>query len=249
MLARTPLIAILVAGMVACGGDGSGTHRRASDTTCDGRIDGPTYITVWFHVASDPDDPSAAERATVEKQVAAFNRSQGEVRARLVTLPRGEYDRQVRAAAASGDLPDVLDFDGPFLYNYAWSGKLKPLDSCVPRRLLDDLLPSIRQQGTYAGQLWGLGTFDSGLGLYVRPSILRAIGARIPTGTDDAWTAAEFTEILHRLRRAGYRRPLDLKLNYIASTPEWPAYGFSPAVWSAGGDLIDRRNYRQVDGS
>jgi multiple sugar transport system substrate-binding protein len=121
------------------------------------------------------------------------------VRARLVTLPRGEYDRQVRAAAASGDLPDVLDFDGPFLYNYAWSGKLKPLDSCVPRRLLDDLLPSIRQQGTYAGRLWGLGTFDSGLGLYVRPSILRAIGARIPTGPDDAWTAAEFTEILHRL--------------------------------------------------
>jgi multiple sugar transport system substrate-binding protein len=242
------LIAILVAGMVACGADGSGTQRRASDTTCDGRLDGPTYITAWFHVASDPDDPSAAERATVEKQVAAFNRSQGEVRARLITLPRGEYNRQVRAAAASGDLPDVLDLDGPFLYNYAWSGKLKPLDSCVPRRLLDDLLPSIRQQGTYAGRLWGLGTFDSGLGLYVRPSILREIGARIPSGPDDAWTAAELTEILHRLRRAGYRRPLDLKLNYIASTPEWPAYGFSPAVWSAGGDLIDRRNYREVDG-
>jgi multiple sugar transport system substrate-binding protein len=203
ILARTALIAILVAGMVACGGDGSGTQRRASDTTCDGRIDGPTYITVWFHVAADPDDPSAGERATVEKQVAAFNRSQGAVRARLITLPRGEYDRQVRAAAASGDLPDVLDFDGPFLYNYAWSGKLKPLDSCVPRRLLGDLLPSIRQQGTYAGRLWGLGTFDSGLGLFVRPSILREIGARIPTGPDDAWTAAEFTEILHRLRRAG----------------------------------------------
>jgi multiple sugar transport system substrate-binding protein len=28
----------------------------------------------------------------------------------------------VRAAAAGGNLPDVLDFDGPFLYNYAWSG-------------------------------------------------------------------------------------------------------------------------------
>lgn len=245
ILARIAVIAILVAGVVACGG---GPQRRASDTTCDGRIDAPTYITVWYHVASDPDDPSAAERATVQQQVAAFNRSQGEVRVRLVTLPRGEYNRQVRAAAASGNLPDVLDLDGPFLYNYAWSGKLKPLDSCVSRRLLDDLLPSIRQQGTYAGRIWGVGTFDSGLGLYVRPSILRAIGAHVPTGPDDAWTAAEFTDILHRLRRAGYRRPLDLKLNYIASTPEWPTYGFSPAVWSAGGDLIDRRNYRKVDG-
>ena len=57
----------------------------------------PTYITAWFHVASDPDDPSAAERATVEKQVAAFNRSQGELRARLITLPRGEYNLVVFA--------------------------------------------------------------------------------------------------------------------------------------------------------
>ena len=242
------VIATLVAWVVACGGDGSGKQRQASDTTCDGKIAGRTYITVWYHVASDPDDPSVAERATVEKQVAAFNRSQRQVRARLIALPRGDYNRQVRAAAASGTLPDVLDLDGPFLYNYAWSGKLKPLDSCIPRRLLDDLLPSIRQQGTYAGSLWGLGAFDSGLGLFVRPSILREVGARIPTDPDDAWTAAEFTDILHRLRRAGYRRPLDLKLNYIASTPEWPAYGFSPAVWSAGGDLIDRRNYRTVDG-
>jgi multiple sugar transport system substrate-binding protein len=242
------VIATLVAWVAACGGDGSEKQRRASDTTCDGKIAGTTYITVWYHVASDPDDPSVAERTTVEKQVAAFNRSQRQVRVRLVALPRGDYNRQVRAAAASGTLPDVLDLDGPFLYNYAWSGKLKPLDSCIPRRLLDDLLPSIRQQGTYAGRLWGLGTFDSGLGLFVRPSILREVGARIPTGPDDAWTAAEFTDILHRLRHAGYRRPLDLKLNYIASTPEWPAYGFSPAVWSAGGDLIDRRSYRTADG-
>jgi multiple sugar transport system substrate-binding protein len=142
----------------------------------------------------------------------------------------------------------VLDFDGPYLYNYAWSGKLKPLDSCVSQPLLDDLLPSIRQQGTYAGRLWGLGTFDSGLGLFVRPSILRKVGARIPTDPGDAWTAAELTDILQRLRRAGYARPLDLKMSYLDTVPEWPGYGIAPAVWSAGGDLIDRDNYRKVEG-
>jgi multiple sugar transport system substrate-binding protein len=180
--------------------------------------------------------------------VAAFNRSQGQVRAKLVILPEADYNEQVRSAAASGDLPDVLDFDGPYLYNYAWSGKLKPLDSCVPQSLLNDLLPSIRQQGRYAGRLWGLGTFDSGLGLYVRPSILRKVGARIPTDPGDAWTAAELTDILQRLRRAGYARPLDLKISYLDTVPEWPGYGIAPAVWSAGGDLIDRNNYRKVEG-
>ena len=118
------------------------------------------------------------------------------------------------------------------------------------QRLRADLLPSIRQQGTYAGRLWGLGTFDSGLGLYVRPSILRRVGARIPRRAADAWTASEFTGILHRLQRAGYRQPLDLQVDSgtLEAAPEWLTYGFAPAVWSAGGDLIDRSTYRTVAG-
>ena len=241
------LIAVLLAGLVACGGDDSGTQRRASDTTCDGKVDGTTHITVWHHVTTSQDRPDA-ERDTLQEQVATFNRSQGQVRARLVPLPETDYNEQVRTAAASGNLPDVLDFDGPYLYNYAWSGKLKPLDSCVSQPLRNDLLPSIRQQGTYAERLWGLGTFDSGLGLFVRPSILRKVGARIPADPDDAWTVAEFTDILHRLRRAGYAQPLDLKMAYLDTVLEWPSYGIAPAVWSAGGDEIDRRNYRKADG-
>ena len=165
---------------------------------------------------------------------------------KLITLPVGDYARQVKAAAAHGDLPDVLDFDGPNLYNYAWSGKLKPIDSCVSTSLREDLLPSVLQQGTYADRLWGIGTFDSGLGLYVRPSILTSAGIRIPTGPGDAWTADEFTSVLQRLRQAGFDRPLDLQLN--EPNPEWYTYGFAPAVWSAGGDLIDRTDYRTVDG-
>jgi multiple sugar transport system substrate-binding protein len=152
----------------------------------------------------------------------------------------------VAVAAAHGDLPDVLDFDGPDLYNYAWSGKLKPIDSCVSQSVRRDLLPSIVRQGTYAKRLWGVGTFDSGLGLYVRPSILAKAGIRIPKGPRDAWTADEFTQILGRLRQAGYRRPLDLQID--EPNPEWYTYGFAPAVWSAGGDLIDRAGYRKVGG-
>ena len=71
-------------------------------------------------------------------------------------------------------------------------------------------------------------------------------GIRIPTSAADAWTADEFTTVLQRLRQAGFERPLDLQLN--EPNPEWYTYGFAPAVWSAGGDLIDRTDYRSVDG-
>src|SRR6266567_6240102 len=168
----------------ACAGQQN--HANPGDTTCDGKIEGaagangvngttPTFITVWFHTGQP------AERQTMGRQVAAFNAAQQQVKVKLIDIPEAGYAAQVRSAAASGNLPDLLDFDGPYLYNYAWSGKLKPLDSCVSKSLRADLLPSIVQQGTYNRKLYGIGTFDSGLGLYVRPSILHRLGIRIPT--------------------------------------------------------------------
>jgi multiple sugar transport system substrate-binding protein len=228
--------------VAACGGQ-SGQTGPASDSTCDGKLSGPgpTYITAWFHESGN-----TQEAETLREQVDAFNAADPDVQVKLITLPVGDYSQQVQTAAAHGGLPDILDFDGPNLYNYAWSGKLKPIDSCVSKGLREDLLPSILQHGTYANRLWGIGTFDSGLGLYVRPSILARAGIRIPSGWRDAWTADEFTDVLQRLRQAGFERPLDLQLD--EPNPEWFTYGFAPAVWSAGGDLIDRANYRTVDG-
>ena len=234
---------LALVGIAACGQQ----DRQSSsptDSTCDGKLSGtiPTYITAWFHDSGANTD----EAQILREQVSAFNATEQQVQVKLITLPVGDYAQQVQAAAAHGGLPDLLDFDGPNLYNYAWSGKLKPIDSCVSKSLREDLLPSIIEQGSYANRQWGVGTFDSGLGLYVRPSILTKAGIRIPSSPADAWTADEFTTVLQRLRQAGFERPLDLQLN--EPNPEWYTYGFAPAVWSAGGDLIDRTDYRTVDG-
>ena len=237
--------ALLLAGCDGGGaGDaagGGGTSRP--DTTCDGKIEGTAHIRVWHHAG-----PSG-EFTTLQHQVAEFNKAQKQVRVELVTLPeRKPYNELVLSAAASGDLPDLLDFDGPNLYNYAWSGKLKPIDSCVPVSVRSDLLPSIRRQGTYAGRLWGVGTFDSGMGLFVRKSALKKAGVRIPTGPEDAWTATELTGILRKLRKQGFKAPLDLRLVFSGPGEEWNTYGFAPAVWSAGGDLVDPVGHRTADG-
>lgn len=236
-------ICLALAGVGACGQQ-DGQSGSPTDSTCDGKLSGskPTYITAWFH-----DSGANTEEAQIlREQVSAFNAAERQVQVKLITLPVGDYAQQVQAAAAHGGLPDLLDFDGPNLYNYAWSGKLKPIDSCVSQSLREDLLPSVIEQGTYANRLWGIGTFESGLGLFVRPSILTEAGIRIPTSAADAWTSDEFTTVLQRLRQAGFERPLDVQLN--EPNPEWYTYGFAPAVWSAGGDLIDRTDYRTVDG-
>lgn len=202
---------------------------------------GKVTIKMWFHSGR------GEERAVIEDQVKRFNAMQDEVEVIAVQLPEGSYAEQVNAAALAGDLPDVLDLDGPFIANYAWSGYLIPLDDFITPELKNDLLPSIISQGLYKGHIYALGTFDSGLAIWGNKRYLEKIGARIPKSVDDAWTFTEFMDILRKLKALDeVKYPLDFKINY--GVGEWYTYGFSPIFQAFGADLIDRNTYMTAKG-
>ena len=207
-----------------------GSETTAGMATCDGTIDDDT-LTVWVHEGSEAD--------AYETLIEDFNASGAGVTVELTKVPEGGYTDAVNAAAAAGDLPDIIDFDGPTLANFAWGGNIVSIDDCITDDVKSNLLPSIIQGGTYNDKLYSIGTFDSGLGLWAWKSALEEVGARIPTGPGDAWTADEFEQILTDLQGAGYANPLDIKIFY-GTQGEWMTYGFSPIIQSAGADLIDR---------
>ncbi len=200
----------------------------------------PKVIEVWAHSGQ----PS--ERLVLEELVRRFEREPDGVRVDLTVIPEGSYSGQVQAAALAGRLPDVLELDGPFVAHYVWQQKLQPLDALLSQDTKADLLPSIVAQGSLNGSLYAVGMFDSGLGLYGRWAWLRRLGVRIPVHPDEAWTGAEFEDVLRTL--AGDDRDgavLDLKLNYQG---EWFSYAFSPAIQSAGGDLLRRQRPPVAEG-
>jgi multiple sugar transport system substrate-binding protein len=202
--------------------------------------DGVPVLTVWAHSGREP------ERNALEQMAEAFNRANPDVKVELTFLPEGTYNSQVQSAALAGDLPDVLEFDGPFVYSYVWQGHLRPIGDLLSKETMDNLIDSIIEQGMYRGKFYAVGMFDSGLALFARKSKLDEINARIPTGPNEAWTIDEFDTILAKLaENDDDGQVLDLKLNY---TGEWFTYGFSPAIQSAGGDLIDRNDYQSADG-
>ena len=201
---------------------------------------GLQYITAWFHDGGTV----SAEAETLRGQVDAFNAAERDVQVKLITLPVGDYGRQVTVALPMGTCRTSSTSTGPTSTTTP-GRKLKPIDSCVSTGLREDLLPSILQQGTYAGRLWGIGTFD------FRPRAVRAAldpGACRDPHPDRAGRCVERPTSSERPSAAAPGRllePLDLQLN--EPNPEWYTYGFAP-VWSAGGDLIDRATYRKVDG-
>ncbi|MGC9397556.1 MAG: sugar ABC transporter substrate-binding protein [Anaerolineae bacterium] len=225
--------------LTACGG--GATKAPPEEKPTEEESAEPIPIEVWFHSGK------GEERDVLNAQVEDFNAMQDKYQINAVKLPEGSYNDQVNSAALAGDLPCLLDFDGPFLYNYAWSGYLRPIDEYVSDELRNDFLPSIIEQGTYAGNLYSLGTFDSGLAIWGNKAYLEAAGVRIPKSVDDAWTFEEFKEALKKLQALDeVEYALDLKMNYGAG--EWFTYGFSPIVQGFGGDLINRSDYQSADG-
>ncbi len=199
-----------------------------------------TKVTLWFH------DGQGGERQALNATIKAFNDANKDIQVEAVQLPGGSYNDQVNAAALANSLPCLLDFDGPNLYNYAWSGKLIPIDKYVDARTKADFLPSIIRQGTYNGKLYSLGQFDSGLAIWGNKKLLSAAGIRVPTSTATAWTGAQFLDALKKLKARGLQYPLDMKFNY--GKGEWYTYGFAPIMQSFGGDLIDRKSYQTAQG-
>ncbi|HBY95729.1 MAG: sugar ABC transporter substrate-binding protein [Ardenticatenaceae bacterium] len=261
MLRKTRVIAgfaLLLLLLVACGGGGGAaptaepltTTIAAPEATSEAQTPATGQgasgvaagtVKLWFHSGR------GEERDALNKILDNFRATNSGVTVDAVELPEGSYNDQVQAAAFANDLPCLLDFDGPFVYNYAWGGFLIPLDQYLTPEMKDDFLPSIIQQGTFQdGKLYSLGQFDSGLAIWANKEQLDTAGVRIPT-LDKPWTKDEFNQALASLQKVdGIENALDLKMNY--GRGEWFTYGFSPILQSFGGDLIDRSSYKSTDG-
>ncbi len=197
-------------------------------------------VTVWRHAGTD------AESRAFTAQVRDFNTAHPDIRVEVTTIPEGDYNDELQAAAAGRQLPDIAEIDGPLVDSYVYQEQLAVLDDLLPEATLAAQLPSLRTQGTVDGRTYAVGVFDSGLGLYADRRQLRAAGITSwPTTPAEAWTSDEFQEVLRKLAaRDQDGKVLDLKLNY--GVGEWLTYGFAPLVASTGGDLIDRSTLSPV---
>lgn len=217
------------------------TAMLPSPTPVSAQLGQRKIISVWTHML-----PGSIEGDVFAETVRAFEQTQDEYAIELVAIAPETYADRIIGSAQSGSLPCALEFDGPYLYNFAWPGYLQPIDQFVSAELRADFLPSIIAQGTFNEQLYSLGQFDSGLAIYGNRQYLTAAGVRIPT-FDEPWNLAEFEEALEKLTTLPQvEHAIEMKINY--GRGEFYTYGYSPILQSFGGDLIDRQTYQQASG-
>ncbi len=194
-------------------------------------------LTMWYHGAGNE-----VESRIINQIIADFNASQSDWKVELQSFPQAAYNDSVVAGALAGNLPDILDVDGPVMPNWAWAGYMQPLQ--IDESKIANFLPGTK--GVWNGQLYSIGLWDAAVALVTRQSTLDELGLRKPT-LEQPWTRDEFMDALAKAKAAGkWDYALDLGM---AWTGEWYPYAFSPFLQSFGGDIVDRSTYKTAEGA
>jgi multiple sugar transport system substrate-binding protein len=202
-----------------------------------GAASAQTELSMWYHGAGNE-----VESALIHQIVDDFNASQSDWKVVVESFPQESYNDSVTAAALAGNLPDILDVDGPIMPNWAWSGYMQPLK--IDESKIAEFLPGAK--GIWNGTLYSVGLWDAAVALYARKSTLDELGLRVPT-LDQPWTGDEFMAALDKAKASGkFKYALDLGMN---DQGEWYPYAFSPFLQSFGGDIVDRSTYKTADGA
>lgn len=195
-----------------------------------------TELSLWYHGAGNE-----VEAKVINRIVREFNSSQKDWNVVLESFPQNSYNDSVVASAMAGNLPDIMDVDGPVMPNWAWAGYLQPLT--IDESKIENFLPGVK--GVWKEKLYSVGLWDAAVAMVTRRSTLESAGIRIPT-LEKPWTGEEFNAALVTLKKTGkYDYPLDLGMAWKG---EWYPYAFSPLLQSFGGDIVDRSTYQTADG-
>ena len=203
-----------------------------------GTASAQTELSLWYHGAGSAN----AEEATMLQVIEDFNASQSDWVIAIESFPPIAYNDAVDAAALAGDLPDILDVDGPVMPGWAWAGYMQPLG--VDESFVDGWLPG--PVGRWNGEIYSVGFWDAAVAMTTRRSTLEKYDIRVPT-LDAPWTGEEFMEALTKIRDSG-----DFEFAFdpgMAWTGEWYPYAFSPFLQSFGGDIVDRSTYQSAEGA
>ncbi|WBU62188.1 ABC transporter substrate-binding protein [Paracoccus albus] len=195
-----------------------------------------TELSMWYHGAGNPE-----EAAVLNGIVEDFNASQEDWTVVVESFPQNSYNDSVVAAALSGNLPDILDVDGPNTPNWAWAGYLQPLP--IDEAAVEKFLPGVL--GYWNDELYSVGLWDAAVAMTTRQPTLDKYGIRTPT-LEEPWTREEFDAALQTIKDSGdFNYPLDVGM---ADKGEWYPYAFGPFLWSFGGDMVDREGYQSAEG-
>ena len=221
-------VAMGIASLAACGGDGDKTSGGEADkgqtSTSGGNEeatkDGKKEITFWHYMSEDK------EGKYVMEAVDEFNNSQDEIYVNAQYLPREELMKQYSIGVVSGELPDCGMVDNPDHNSYASMGVFEDITDLYDSWDQADFLEGSLNSCKYEDKLYGIPWGNNCLGLFYDKDMLEAAGVEVPT------TWSELEAACEQLSKNDVK---GLAISAIGN--EEGTFQFMPWLLSAGGDI------------
>jgi len=115
------------------------------------------------------------------------------------TYAWGDYWQKLATQAAGGNLPDVIQMDYRFIFEYARRGQLAAMDEFVGNQLqLGDFDPNQMESGKVDGKLYGVSMGANSMTHVYNKTMLDKIGFELPDSTK--WTTDDYVAIGKELK-------------------------------------------------
>lgn len=137
---------------------------------------------------------------TMREYIDQFQQEHPGTTINLEILPFSTYFERLPVQISTGDAPDIYFLVSGQVQNYAATGSLMDLRTCVPEAELAQFRPAQIDFSTYDDELIALPFTTTVLTMLVNKDIFESSGIDIPQTFDDAWTWDEFAEVMRTLK-------------------------------------------------
>ena len=194
------------------------------------KFPGPQFVTFDNHVKSDDIDLLLLENVKNAFDVTVFTQRFSDILLKYDYIVGDWGNEQLRL---KGFYKEEMQRETKTPY-------IGYLDDYLKDDNMDDVLDSIKQQGTYDGKFYAFGYSESNVGVYYNKKMFKEAGideASLPT-LEKPWTWSEFNAIAKKLKDHFNKPAIDFRLN---SNDEMLPYAYMPLIWSNGGSVVNSK--------
>lgn len=132
----------------------------------------------------------------VQDMLGQFNQQYPDINIQIEALPYDQMrDKIVSSFMAPEPTYDLIIVDNPWMYDFATSDFLEPLDERIDAAgdnyNYEDFAEPVRQIAEVDGQTYGIPFYNYGLGLIYRQDLFEQAGLKPPTTLDELQSAAQ----------------------------------------------------------
>lgn len=137
---------------------------------------------------------------TMREYIDQFQQEHPGTTINLEILPFSTYFERLPVQISTGEAPDIYFLVSGQVQNYAATGSLMDLSTCVPEEELAHFRPAQIEFSTTGDELIALPFTTTVLTMLVNKELFESSGIDIPQTFDDAWSWDEFTETMRTLK-------------------------------------------------